>query len=96
MDEQSFSGVETVLARMKTHPEEFFETQTNGRWRFIFKDYFRDAMTETDKGRLHDALKQVRRMEFDATVLKELMREEAEKDVKTPLHHPNIIPAHKL
>jgi hypothetical protein len=82
MEEQEFSGVETILARMKTHPEEFFETQSNGRWRFIFKDYFRDAMNETEKGRIHDALKKIRRMEFDATVLKELMREEVENEEK--------------
>jgi hypothetical protein len=75
-EEETFSGIETVIARMKTHPEEFFETQSAGKWRFIFKEYFRDAMTETEKGRLHDALKKVRRMEFDAAVLKELMREE--------------------
>jgi len=42
----------------------------------MFKDYFRDAMTETEKGRLHEALKQIRRMEFDTLVVKELMRDE--------------------
>ena len=42
----------------------------------MFKDYFRDAMTEIEKGRLHESLKQIRRMEFDTLVVKELMREE--------------------
>jgi hypothetical protein len=74
------SGVDAIIERMKTHPDEFFEyshgNDLKGRWRFMFKDYFRDAMTETEKGRLHEALKQVRRMEFDTLVVKELMREE--------------------
>ena len=73
------TGVDAVIERMRTHPEEFFEANTDpkvGRWRFIFKDYFRDAMTEIEKGRLHEALKQIRRMEFDTMVVKELMREE--------------------
>jgi hypothetical protein len=74
------SGIDAILERMRTHPEEFFEANADpkvgGRWRFIFKDYFRDAMTEIEKGRLHEALKQIRRMEFDTMVVKELMREE--------------------
>lgn len=74
------SGVDAILERMKTHPEEFFETNVDpkvgSRWRFIFKDYFRDAMTEIEKGKLHEALKQIRRMEFDTMVVKELMRDE--------------------
>jgi len=74
------SGVDAIIERMKTHPDEFFEyshgNDLKGRWRFMFKDYFRDAMTEIEKGRLHEALKQVRRMEFDTLVVKELMREE--------------------
>lgn len=88
-EEGAFSGVDTIIARMASHPEEFFETQNNrlavekyggGRWAFIYKEYFRDAMTESEKGRLHEALRTVRRLEFDAMVLKELMRdEEAEK-----------------
>jgi hypothetical protein len=77
MSEEKFSGVDTLVERMKTHPEEFFETgDKRGRWSFVYKDYFRDAMTEIEKGRLHEALKTVRRMEFDAMVVKELMKEE--------------------
>ena len=81
-DEEKFSGVDTLIERMKTHPEEFFETgnEKRGRWAFMYKDYFRDSMTESEKGRLHEALKQVRRMEFDALVVKELMKEEQETD----------------
>ena len=74
------SGIDAIIERMRTHPDEFFEyshgNDLKGRWRFMFKDYFRDAMTETEKGRLHEALKQIRRMEFDTLVVKELMRDE--------------------
>lgn len=74
------TGVDAIIERMRTHPDEFFEYshggETKGRWRFMFKDYFRDAMTEIEKGRLHESLKQIRRMEFDTLVVKELMREE--------------------
>ncbi len=78
MTEEKFCGVEVVLSRMKTHPEEFFESSAKSRWGFIYKDYFRDSMTESEKGRIHEALKGVRRMEFDALVVKELMKEEQE------------------
>lgn len=84
---EKFHGVDVLIDRMQTHPEEFFEHQnrlsvdkSSGRWTFIFKEYFRDCLTEAEKGRIHEAIRAVRRLEFDALVLKELMRdEEAEK-----------------
>ena len=83
------TGVDAILERMRTHPEEFFEYshggETKGRWRFMFKDYFRDAMTEIEKGRLHEALKQIRRMEFDTMVVKELMRDELVEKMDTSM-----------
>lgn len=77
MSEEKFSGVDTLIERMGTHPEEFFESsEKRGRWAFMYKDYFKDCMTESEKGRIHEALKRVRRLEFDAMVVKELMKEE--------------------
>lgn len=77
MSEEKFSGVDTLIERMGTHPEEFFESsEKRGRWAFMYKDYFKDCMTESEKGRIHEALKKVRRLEFDALVVKELMKEE--------------------
>lgn len=79
MSEENFCGVEVILSRMKSHPEEFFESgEKRGRWSFIYKDYFRDAMSESEKGRVHEALRAVRRMEFDALIVKELMKDEQE------------------
>lgn len=68
------TGVDAMIGRMKTHPEEFFGN--GGRWNFMYKEHFRDVMTESEKGRLHEALKGIRRMEFDALVVKELMKDD--------------------
>jgi hypothetical protein len=67
-----------VLARMDTHPEEFWGDCE--KWRFIYKDYFRDAMTETEKGMIFDKIKKIRREEFNQTVLNTLVPPEEEQD----------------
>jgi hypothetical protein len=61
-------GVAIVLARMETHPEEFFTTSID-KWKFIYQEYFRDAMTETEKGLIFDKLKQIRRTELTMRVM---------------------------
>lgn len=73
------SGVRTLVARMETNPEEFFGDAT--KWRFMFSANFREVLTEPEKGALHEALKEVRRKEFDTLVVKELMKEEMEQSV---------------
>jgi hypothetical protein len=83
-EEKTFSGVDALIERMELYPEEFFESgEKRGRWAFMYKEYFRDAMTESEKGRIHEAVRKMRRMEFDATVLKELMKEETKEDETT-------------
>jgi hypothetical protein len=75
-------GIQIILNRMKTNPEEFFED--GGRWKWIFKEVMREVMTETEKVAIHEELKKVRRMEITAkaaaTILKvdEQQKEEAE------------------
>lgn len=84
MTEEMFSGVNTLIERMTTHPEEFFEAgEKRSRWAFMYKDYFKDSMTESEKGRLHEALRVVRRLELDAMVLKELMKDVDVEKAKT-------------
>ena len=79
-EEKVFSGVDALIDRMELYPEEFFEGgEKRGRWAFMYKEYFRDAMTESEKGRIHEAVRKMRRLEFDATVLKELMKEESQE-----------------
>ena len=73
---QMCSGVRTLVARMESNPEEFFGDAT--KWRFMFSANFREVLTEPEKGALHEALKEVRRKEFDTLVVKELLKEEME------------------
>jgi hypothetical protein len=70
------SGVEIVLARMSTHPEEFYGD--SDKWKFIYKEYFRDAMTEAEKGAIFDRVKEIRKEEFTLYVM-ETMTQEANK-----------------
>lgn len=71
------TGVQTLVARMATNPEEFFGDAL--KWRFMFKENFRDVMTEPEKAALHAALKEVRRKEFDALVVQTLLNDEAKE-----------------
>lgn len=71
------SGVETLIKRMQTNPEEFFGDAK--RWHFMFREHFRDVMTEAEKGAIHQAMREVRRIEFDVLVVKELLRDEQEQ-----------------
>ncbi len=65
------SGINAILARMETNPAEFFGDAP--KWRFIFKENFREVLTEPEKGALHEKLKEVRRQEFDHTVMRTLL-----------------------
>jgi len=65
------SGVQTLIKRMETHPEEFFSESK--KWHFIYSANFKDVMTEPEKGAIHEALATVRRAEFEAKVVETLM-----------------------
>jgi hypothetical protein len=65
------SGINAILARMETNPAEFFGDAP--KWRFIFKENFREVLTEPEKGALHEKLKEVRRQEFDHIVMRTLL-----------------------
>jgi hypothetical protein len=77
MEIELSSGVTTLINRMSSNPDEFFGNAP--RWNFIFRENFREIMTEAEKGALHQALKEVRRYEFDALVMKELLVDEKEE-----------------
>jgi hypothetical protein len=62
------NGIDLVLARMESHPEEFYTSSTD-KWKFIYSDYFKDAMTETEKGLMFDKIKEIRKAEFTAKVM---------------------------
>ena len=79
-DDDLNSGVQIILNRMKSHPEEFFDDA--GRWKWIFKDTLREVMTEIEKAALYDGLKQVRRLELTSKAAATVLRadEQIEKD----------------
>ena len=89
MSEELSIGVKTLIERMASHPEEFFDGN-HGRWGFMYKEIFRDVMSEPEKASIHVALKKVRRMEFDALVIKELMKEELESEKAQAFGKPQI------
>ena len=74
------AGVRALVGRMESNPEEFFDDAH--KWRFMFGDRFREVMTEPEKGALHEGLKQVRRKEFDQKVMRELLKDEVEEQIK--------------
>jgi hypothetical protein len=65
------AGIQALVSRMATNPEEFFDEAP--KWRFMFADRFRDTMTESEKGAIHAALKEVRRKEFEHKVMRTLL-----------------------
>ena len=72
------SGVQTLVNRMESHPEEFFGEAS--KWHFMFQERFRDTMTESEKGAIHGALKEVRRKEFEHKVMRTLLETDIMKD----------------
>lgn len=72
------SGVQAIVNRMASHPNEFFGDA--GRWNFIFKDNFKDIMTEPEKAAIYDALKQVRRQQFETLVMTTLLLQDQEDE----------------
>jgi hypothetical protein len=65
---------------MESNPEEFYGDAS--KWGFMFAPNFRDVMTEPEKGALHEALKDVRRKEFDELVMRRILRDTEEETVK--------------
>jgi hypothetical protein len=73
------AGIKALIGRMESNPEEFFDEAP--KWRFMFAERFRDTMTESEKGAIHAALKEVRRREFEHKVMRTLL----EDDLKNQL-----------
>lgn len=82
------TGVKTLIARMESNPEEFYGEAH--KWRFIFKENFREVMTEPEKGALHEALKVVRRKELDVLVVKVLLEDEMKEQLVKGYQQPAL------
>ena len=74
------AGVRALVGRMESNPQEFYGDAD--KWRFMFSTNFRDVLTEPEKGALHEALKEVRRKEFDEKVMRELLKDNMEEQLK--------------
>jgi hypothetical protein len=87
------NGVQIILNRMKTNPEEFFDD--GGRWRWIFKDTLREVMTEIEKAAIFEALKEVRRVEITSRAASTVLRageEEKEKEAAEKYYYTAAVP----
>ena len=73
------AGIQALVGRMESNPEEFFDEAP--KWRFMFADRFRDTMTESEKGAIHAALKEVRRKEFEHKVMRTLLEDEMKEQL---------------
>jgi hypothetical protein len=74
------AGVRALVGRMESNPSEFYGEAE--KWRFMFSANFRDVLTEPEKGALHEALKEVRRKEFDEKVMRELLKDDMENQLR--------------
>ena len=74
------AGVRALVGRMESNPSEFYGEAE--KWRFMFAGNFREVLTEPEKGALHEALKEVRRKEFDEKVMRELLKDNMEEQLK--------------
>lgn len=64
-------AIEALVARMGSFPEEFFSHNT--KWAFIDHRDFRDVLSDYEKSAVMDALKSVRRKEYEALVMRTLL-----------------------
>jgi hypothetical protein len=80
------AGVRALVGRMESNPSEFYGEAE--KWRFMFAGNFREVLTEPEKGALHEGLKEVRRKEFDEKVMRELLKDQMENQLKgdIPIH----------
>jgi hypothetical protein len=68
-------GVEILLARMDTHPEEF---EKDDKWGNLYEEYKKFMEPEEQKAMV-DKLKQLKMNKFEELIVRRLMREEREE-----------------
>ena len=71
-------GVQIILNRMESNPEEFFGDV--GKWRWIFSENLREVMTEPEKAAIHTAMTKVRRLELTAKAVASVMPSDEEDE----------------
>jgi hypothetical protein len=84
-------GVGIILARMETHPEEFFGLgETNSKWRWIFSENLREVMSEPEKAALHSGMTKVRRLEITHKAIATIMPAEEEDPYEKEDYKPFV------
>jgi len=70
-------GVQIILNRMESNPEEFFGD--GQKWNWMFKETLREVMSEQEKAALHAGLVKVRRLEITAKAVATVLPQEEEE-----------------
>ena len=71
-------GVQIILNRMESNPEEFFGDV--GKWRWMFSENLREVMTEPEKAAIHSGMVKVRRLEITAKAVATVMPQDEEEE----------------
>ena len=80
-------GVSIILARMESHPEEFFEAhKESNKWRWIFSENLREVMSEPEKAAIYESMKNVRRLEITAKAIATVMPKDEEETEKEEVY----------
>jgi len=80
-------GVQIILARMESNPEEFFGVSgESNKWRWIFSENLREVMSEPEKAAIYEGMKNVRRLEITAKAISTVMAEEKEVEEEVKLY----------
>jgi hypothetical protein len=88
------SGVEIILERMKTNPEDFMSGAEDRKWmRLIDHAFGSELLTEEEGVALREALKNCRREMFNQRVMRALANEEQEVESMVTLSNTNPLNA---
>jgi hypothetical protein len=83
-------GVQIILNRMESNPEEFFGE--GGKWNWMFKETLREVMSEQEKAALHAGLVKVRRLEITAKAVATVMPKDEEEEENKGYAYTAAIP----
>lgn len=71
-------GIEILLSRMESSPEEFLTGNKSGKWQHLLEKY-EDHMTEEERKAVFTKYHELKMGKFTEAVMKELLEEQEEK-----------------
>ena len=87
-DDKQVGGVQIILERMKTHPEDFAGTKYSRRWINLYEMALSEDIATADEAlALHQGMKNARRTMFTERVLKTLAEGDAPLEAETIPSH---------